>query len=61
VFITFDLPQTNITCDKFGNDVIFKVTQAVMFGTKTPATNIFPPLNGIPSKCAVVAIMIVSI
>jgi hypothetical protein len=31
-----------------------------MFGAKVPAASTFPPVDGIPSEFAVVAIMIVS-
>jgi hypothetical protein len=61
VLKTFDLPQTDVANNKFGDTIVLKVTQAVMFGINTPGTNTFPPPGGIPSECAVVAIMIVCI
>ena len=61
MLIIFSLAQTNLICNKFGDHVLLKVTQAVMFGTKTPSMSSFPPLDGIPPECAVVAIMIVCI
>ena len=61
MLINFNLAQTNVTCNKFGDHVLLKVTQAVMFGTRTPSMSTFPPLDGIPPECVVVAIMVVCI